>query len=360
MPHPLRTLPPSVQHVRHIVPPYLLATLLGNVDDAALSSTLQNTLAGGVEKYRLREPVLSPNDPDVADQPGPRRTVSTAANTTTLPGTTVRVEGAPESGDAAVDEAYTGLGATWDLFDTAFGRDSIDGKGMPLLATVHYDSNYDNAFFDGTQMVFGDGDGQYFGRFTKPLDVVGHELTHGVTAATANLTYQDQSGALNESISDCFGSMVKQKSLGQSAEQADWIIGAGLFTAAVNGVGLRSMKAPGTAYDDPALGKDPQPATMEDYVSTTDDNGGVHLNSGIPNHAFYLAAVAVGGNAWEGAGRVWYAALTGGQLVASADFATFAGVTVRAAGTLFGADSSQQSAISSAWTSVGVTPAPAL
>ena len=164
---------------------------------------------------------------------------------------------------------------------------------------MHYGRGYDNAFWDGTQMVFGDGDGTVFNRFTIAVDVIGHELTHGVTEHTAALVYQGQSGALNESISDVFGSLVKQQALGQDAAAADWLIGAGLFTAQVKGVALRSMKAPGTAYDDPQLGKDPQPATMADYVETTDDNGGVHLNSGIPNHAFYLAATAIGGHAWE-------------------------------------------------------------
>jgi Zn-dependent metalloprotease len=180
-------------------------------------------------------------------------------------------------------------------------------------------------------MVFGDGDGTVFNRFTIAVDVIGHELTHGVTQFTAGLDYQGQSGALNESVSDVFGSLVKQRSLGQSAGQADWLIGAGLFTPEVHGVALRSMKAPGTAYDDPQLGKDPQPATMSGYVETSDDNGGVHTNSGIPNHAFYLAATAIGGNAWEGAGQVWDDVLTGGSLPHDVDFATFAEATMAAA-----------------------------
>ncbi|CAM5676724.1 hypothetical protein SFUMM280S_07534 [Streptomyces fumanus] len=155
-------------------------------------------------------------------------------------------------------------------------------------------------------MVFGDGDGEIFLDFTIPVDVIGHELVHGVTQYTANLTYFGQPGALNESVSDVFGSLIKQYTLGQSADQADWLIGAGLLAPRVTGVALRSLKAPGTAYDDDVLGKDPQPATMDDYVRTGRDNGGVHINSGIPNHAFYLAATALGGNAWERAGQIWY------------------------------------------------------
>jgi len=138
----------------------------------------------------------------------------------------------------------------------------VDNQGLPLLATVHFDANYDNAFWNGQQMVFGDGDGQLFNRFTISLDVIGHELTHGVTQTDAKLVYQDQSGALNESISDVFGSLVKQFALNQTADQADWLIGAWLFTANVQGVGLRSMKATGTTFIGPVLGQEPQPATM--------------------------------------------------------------------------------------------------
>jgi Zn-dependent metalloprotease len=176
-----------------------------------------------------------------------------------------------------------------------------------------------------------------------------------VTELTAGLEYSNQSGALNESLSDCFGSMVKQMQLGQDAAGADWLIGAGLFTSAVKGVALRSMKAPGTAYDDPNIGHDPQPSTMDGYVQTTDDEGGVHINSGIPNHAFYLAAVAIGGTTWEGAGQIWYDVLTGGQLTANADFAMFAALTVAAAKSRFGGGSDQASAVLRAWDQVKVS-----
>jgi len=352
-----------------IVPPYVLSALLANLapdtvdDDSEIAEWIRRALSGTVDKTTLATTIAAPGITATEPPPVPEaveRTISTAANTDTLPGERVRGEGEPESGDAAVDEAYTGLGATWQLYHDAFARNSIDGKGLPLLATVHYQQNYDNAFFDGNQMVFGDGDGRYFNRFTIPLDVVGHELSHGVVAATANLEYQGQSGALNESMADCFGSMVKQYDLGQSAAEADWIIGAGLFTAAVHGVGLRSMKAPGTAYDDPAIGKDPQPDSMAGFVDTTDDEGGVHLNSGIPNRAFYLASVGIGGNSWDGAGKVWYAALTGGKVSSAAQFADFATVTVDAAADIFGAGSSQHTAVVDAWTTVGLPPAPAV
>ncbi|MCU1474281.1 M4 family metallopeptidase, partial [Amnibacterium sp.] len=169
----------------------------------------------------------------------------------------------------------------------------------------------------------------------------------------ADLAYKNQSGALNESISDVFGSLVKQYALRQSAAEADWLIGAGLLAKGVNGVALRSMKAPGTAYDDPQLGgKDPQPAHVKDYVRTTGDNGGVHTNSGIPNHAFSLAALGLGGNSWDKAGHVWYATLTGGDLRTSATFEEFASLTAQTAAKLYG--SAEQQAVTDAWSQVGV------
>ncbi|ASK94970.1 M4 family metallopeptidase [Xanthomonas campestris pv. merremiae] len=283
-----------------------------------------------------------------------QRRIYDAQQGTTLPGTLARDEGAPATQDVAVTEAYDYLGATHDFFQTVYGRNSIDAAGMPLIGTVHYERGYDNAFWNGEQMVFGDGDGEVFNRFTIAIDVVGHELTHGVTERTANLIYQGQSGALNESISDVFGVLIKQYTLGQSADQADWIIGAGLLMPGIQGVGLRSMQAPGSAYDDPALGKDPQPATMAGYVDTQEDDGGVHYNSGIPNHAFYRAALAIGGAAWEKTGRIWYRALTGGELAAGADFVTFADLTASVASAGYGANSTEAVAVQQAWRDVGV------
>lgn len=203
-------------------------------------------------------------------------------------------------------------------------------------------------------MVFGDGDGEIFLDFTIPIDVIGHELTHGVTQYTANLTYYGQPGALNESMSDVFGALIKQYTLGQTATEADWLIGAGLLAPGVSGKALRSMKEPGSAYDDDVLGKDPQPATMDDYVRTGRDNGGVHINSGIPNHAFYLAATALGGHAWERAGQIWFDVLTGGDLPERAMFTDFASLTVKAARERFGDGGDEFRAVAKAWEQVGV------
>jgi len=213
------------------------------------------------------------------------------------------------STDQAVKEAYDGADATYGMYLDVFERNSIDDRGMCILSSVHFGENYDNAFWDGRQMVYGDGDGELFNRFTISIDVIGHELTHGVTEYEAGLVYYYQPGALNEHMSDVFGSLVKQRILNQTADEADWLIGEGIFTSKVNGKALRSMKEPGTAYNDPVLGKDPQSGHMKDYVrlSPWEDNGGVHINSGIPNRAFCITAMEIGGYAWEKAGRIWYA-----------------------------------------------------
>jgi hypothetical protein len=274
-------------------------------------------------------------------------TVYTAANGTSLPGTRVRGEGEPASGDPAVDEAAVGGAGALALFAEVYGRDSFDNAGAEVVMTVHYGRHYVNAFWNGTQLVFGDGDGRVFDRFTKPVDVLGHELTHAVTEHTAGLVYRNQPGALNESMSDVFASCAKQRMLGQDVTQADWLIGAGLFLPGVRARALRDMAAPGTAYDDPLLGRDPQVGHLADYVDTSDDNGGVHLNSGIPNRAFHLAATAIGGRSWEGAGAIWYAALTGPDVGPTTDFAGFAAATVAAAG-------EHADAVEAAWRDVGV------
>ena len=291
---------------------------------------------------------------------GKDRIVYNANNGSSLPGTPVRRENDPAGADVAVNEAFDGSGITYDLYSNIYQRNSIDNNGMRLDSTVHYQRGYDNAFWNGEQMVYGDGDEdmpvneRLFNRFTIAIDVIGHELTHGVTEFEAKLVYFQQSGALNESMSDVFGSLVKQYSLNQTASAADWIIGAGLFTPNVNGVGIRSMKAPGTAYDDPVLGKDPQPAHMRDYVNTISDNGGVHINSGIPNHAFYITAMQLGGNAWEKAGQIWYVTLRD-KLSANSRFQDCANLSHQAAGELYGVNSLEQQAVKKGWADVGLT-----
>jgi len=346
-------MPTSRRALHCIVPPYMLAHLARSLDPklrALARAALETALVS--ERLRGHRVGLGALASHGGVSPGTkRRTIYDAGGLATLPGKLVRGEGDAPTKDVAVNEAYDGLGATYDFYLAAYARNSIDGKGQRLDASVHYREKYDNAFWDGRQMIFGDGDGVLFTRFTRSVDVIGHELTHGVTQHEADLAYEGQSGALNESFSDVFGSLVKQMQLGQTAAAADWLIGAGLFTEGVHGTALRSMKAPGTAYDDPRLGKDPQPATMAGYVETDEDNGGVHVNSGIPNRAFYPAAIAMGGRAWEGAGRAWYDALTG-VLKSNAKFVDAAQATTDAAGSALGKDAAK--AVAAAWTTVGV------
>ncbi len=282
-----------------------------------------------------------------------RRTIYDAAHGTRLPGMLVRSEGNPSGTDEAVNEAYNFSGVTYDFYRAVLGRNSVDDRGLRLDSSVHYSTKYDNAFWNGVQMVYGDGDGVIFKRFTRCLDVVGHELTHGVTQYEAALEYQGQPGALNESFSDVFGSLVKQWKLQQTAAKADWLIGAQLLARGVKGRALRSLAAPGTAYDDPNLGKDPQPAHMRDFYKGSDDNGGVHINSGIPNHAFYLVATALGGNAWSRAGKIWYDTLCT-QLRPASTFKDAANATIASAGKLFGGRGAESAAVKSAWQAVGV------
>ncbi|MEV4988501.1 M4 family metallopeptidase [Pseudarthrobacter sp. LMD1-1-1.1] len=341
-----------------IIPPYMLRRLAQqDAPEFSSAASAARKALGHVESFRAARSQAVPALPPGLrpEKPGPvNRAVYDAGGDETLPGRPVREEGGPATGDAATDEAYDGLGNTHRLYADAFGRDSVDGRGLKLDATVHFGKLYDNAFWNGSQMVFGDGDGDVFERFTKSVSVIGHELAHGVTQYSAGLVYRNQAGALNESMSDVFGALVEQYVKNQTTAQASWLIGEGLFTSKVQGRALRSMKAPGTAYDDDVLGKDPQPDSMDSYVRTSADNGGVHINSGIPNRAFYLVAEALGGCAWEAPGRIWYETLTNGSLPPAATFTVFARATVRAAADLFGPESPEHDAVGAAWETVKV------
>jgi Zn-dependent metalloprotease len=338
-----------------ITPPHVLRKLLESdeldIREAALSTLLSNARLRGERAVRasFAGAVTSPTSG--------RRTIFDCQNRTYLPSAVLaRSEDGPESADNSVNRAFDGLGTTRQFYKDVHGRDSIDDRGMRLDGYVHRGRNYNNAFWDGQQMVFGDGDGRVFTDFTGSLDVIAHELTHGVTEHTAGLEYHTQSGALNEHMSDVFGSLVKQWSDQQSAEEADWLIGSEIFTPGIEADALRSMKAPGTAYDNSLFGKDPQPDHMSEFVDLPDteegDNGGVHINSGIPNKAFYLTAVGIGGFAWEAPGHIWYEALKASS--ARTQFQDFADTTYFKAKELYGARSAEQQAVLAAWREVGI------
>ncbi len=342
---------PHSQHMCFIIPEYMNKKIVEKGTKEQKERAWKNVIL--TEQLRGRRQITGLLTSMLSVSDRLHRTIYDAQTAENLPGKMVRAEGGKVKGGTPVTEAYDYSGDTYKYYKEVHDRNSINARGMKLDSTVHYGQEYNNAFWNGEQMVYGDGDGEIFQRFTKCIDVIGHELTHGVTQYEAALEYEGQPGALNESFSDVFGSLVKQYVLKQNVDKADWLIGAGLFASKVKGVALRSMKDPGTAYDDPTIGKDPQPGHMKNYVKTTSDNGGVHINSGIPNHAFYLAAVEIGGYAWEKMGKIWYVTLRD-RLRENSDFQEAANFTFDVAGSLFGNGSAEQKSVNNAWNKVGI------
>ncbi len=292
-----------------------------------------------------------------------RRSVFDAGTGTLLPGKPVRDEGDKPVKDHAVNQAYDNAGITLDFYLKFFGRHSIDNRGMRVESAVHFGKNFGNAMWTGDWMVYGDGDQNVSG-FTAALDIIAHELTHGVTqhlivgglgvvrVAPKDREFkeqthalQGQSGALNESFSDVFGSMVKQWHAGQDVTQASWLLGEHML-APQHGLAIRSLKDPGNRQQ--TWYEDEQFKTMDQYV----DGADVHDGSGIPNHAFYLAARKIGGYAWEKAGPIWYEAFA--KLKPRATFQDAARATVDAASQRFGVKSKECKAVMSAWLAVKV------
>jgi Zn-dependent metalloprotease len=275
-------------------------------------------------------------------------------------GDLVRKDDQAPVADKVVNDAHDNAKIVVDFYREVLGRNSIDGKGMEIKSIVHFGKNYNNAYWDGEKMTYGDGDGKFFTPLSGGLDVVGHEMTHGVTEHTSGLAYSGQSGALNESWSDTMGEIIEQWSENKAgfgtvdaAKAADWLIGEDVMTPGVAGDALRSMRAPGTAYSG-----DTQPADMAHYKNTQSDNGGVHTNSGIPNHAAYDIGVAIGS---EKLAKIWYTTETT-YLKSSANFADAAAATIAAAQQLYGTGAESQ-AVADAWKAVGViasTPPAAL
>jgi Zn-dependent metalloprotease len=344
-----------------LVPDYLLREVAKRggdehrdvvLDTLGLSATLRAARTQAETRRAAIGPARAPAA--ALRKPQANRVIRNAENGTDLNSKIVRQEGDPDTGDPAIDEAFEYFGTTWDFWFEVYARNSIDSAGMTLDGVVHYSENFDNAFWDGDQMIFGDGSGKLFTRLTQSLSVCAHELGHGVIQFDGPLEYQGESGALNEHYADVFGAMVDQWRNDDTVEAADWLIGKEILAEGVSGKALRSMKEPGTAYDDDLLGKDPQPAHMDDFVETLDDNGGVHINSGIPNKAFYEVATSLGGHSWEHAGRIWYTALGNPQLRATSGFRRFARLTHRVAAQLYGTGSKEADAVDAGWESVGI------
>jgi Zn-dependent metalloprotease len=310
---------------------------------------------------RAAPPVSSP----MSFMPGQpyRRSIFNAGTDTDLPGKAVRHEGDKPVKDRAVNQVYDNTGIALNFFHQVFGRDSLDDRSMRVESAVHFGKDFANAMWTGEQMVYGDGD-QNVGGFTEALDIIAHELTHGVLQhmipgglGVYKLALKDrefreqthglqgQAGALNESFSDVMGSMVKQWHARQTVVQANWLLGENML-APQHGKAIRSLKDPGnrklTWYDDDQF------KTMEEYIEGAD----VHDSSGIPNHAFYLAAKKIGGFSWEKAGPIWYEAFP--KLKPKATFLDAARATSRVAGARFGSKSKEYKAVVLAWQTVKV------
>ncbi len=219
---------------------------------------------------------------------------------------------------------------------------------MTLQSSVHYGIDYNNAFWNGGQMTYGDGDGNIFVDFTLGNDVICHELTHGVTQFSSRLDYVNEAGGLNESMSDVFGSMFRQWRLNQTVNQADWLIGKDIMGPGAKARGftcLRDLAKPNARH---CLA--PQPTHYSQYQTGMDP----HYSSGIPNFAFYKAAMAIGGNSWGAAGNIWYQALTQFKPSPKMKMKAFATRTRSLAQKLYPGNPAILAAVDSAWIQVGL------
>ncbi len=232
-----------------------------------------------------------------------------------------RQEGDNVVSDQIVNTVYDNAGIVRNFFKNKLSYNSVDNNGADLIFNVHYGKNFCNAFWDGDEIVIGDGDDIVFINLGNSLDVTAHELTHGVVQHTSGLVYVSQAGALNEHMADVFGVTIRQYAEGQTGnpQQANWLIGDTIMGPSLQGQAIRNMKEPGTAYDNLIMGKDPQPAHMDNYYFGTDDNYGVHINSGIPNKVFYLVSVEL--NDTVKAAKLWFRTLQ--SLRPNATFKTF-------------------------------------
>ena len=337
-------------HFCGVIPPHILHRLASRSGPESSGIALA-TLEQMQQLVALRG--IRPEVEEAVKGPRKSRSVYSAKNKRQTPGVLVMDEHSKRGNDVEVNEAFDGCGIVYDFYYTVLGRSSIDGKGKRLISIVHFGVRFSNALWDGRQMIYGDGDGVIFKRFTSSIDVIGHEITHGHTQYMSGLGYFGQTGALNEHLSDVLGSMIRQWVLNQLPQEASWLIGEDLFGPGVSARGIRSLAAPGTAYDDPLLGKDPQPDHMRNYVITTDDNGGVHINSGIPNKAFYIFATTIGGYAWQTPLHVWFETART-RMRPDMNFLDFARATVEVAGELYGNGSNVQESLAQAWALVGV------
>lgn len=293
------------------IPPHMSKKVAETDKSFASGLKVDSTLRAG------RESAVAPS--------GPIR-VYTASNRTAIPGSLVQGED---------DEAAQRVRGHSYLIQQLFGTEEFpDG-------VVHYGRGYANAFFNGSYLVFGEGDGEIFGDFTRALDISAHELGHAFVALGPRLVYSGETGAMNEHLADVFGVTIQQWS---RSDQKDWRIGEEIMLDGVSAV--RNMLNPGTAYDSPVLGKDPQPGHMDQYKKIRGDNGGVHINSGIPNRAFALLCEITQEPSWGRPLAMWRRAMQ--DLGPNSRFRDLALATWRHSGGL-------NPAVREAWAGVGIT-----
>lgn len=276
----------------------------------------------------------------------PKVTVYDARHTQSLPG--LPVSSPSRSKDVTARRAYAETTQVAKFYKTVFGRNSVDNQGQTLMSSVHYGKDYNNAMWNGSQMVYGDGDGQLFIDFTTGNDVIGHELTHGVTQHSLQLGYSGDAGGLNESLSDCFGSMFRQWQAKQAVTEADWLIGSDILGPAARARGYTCLRNMANPADKKALAAQP---TLYSQLHPGMDP---HYTSGPPNLAFATACLAAGGNSWTTVGQVWYAVLSASGAHPAMKMPDFAARTRQVAAQKFGAGSKVQAAVDAGWKKVGL------
>jgi Zn-dependent metalloprotease len=278
--------------------------------------------------------------------PAPAITVFNCNHGQTLPGAPVAKPGT--SPDATAKRAFVETSSVATFYSQVFGRNSIDGAGMTLISSIHYGENYNNAFWNGAQMTYGDGDGSIFVDFTKGNDVIGHELTHGVTQHSLQLNYTNEAGGLNESMSDCFGSMFRQWEAKQNVNQADWLIGKDIMGPAAIAKGLTCLRDMANPAAKHCLA--PQPTKYSQIKPGMDP----HESSGPPNLAFYTAAKKLGGNSWDKIGQIWYKSMTGFGPSPNMKMKAFANRTRAVAAQLNPGNAAVINAVDAGWKKVGL------
>lgn len=338
----------------HIVPNDVLERLAGDkklATDLRQSARDSARLSTGLRGLRTQHGLLT----QLAQQagthlvelaPAPKVTVYDCKHSQTLPGKPV--PGAKTSKDATVKRCFAETTNVAKFYKAVFGRNSIDDAGMTMMSSVHFGRRYNNAMWNGTQMVYGDGDGKLFLDFTRGDDVIGHELTHGVTQHSLQLAYDGDAGGLNESLSDCFGSMFRQWSAKQDAGVADWLIGADIIGPTAKARGYKALRNMAKPDDKAALA--PQPTKYSQVTPGMDP----HYSSGPPNLAFCTACTTLGGKSWERIGQVWYAALTTSGAHPHMTMPQFAARTRQLAAQKYPAQAAVAAAVDAGWKKVGL------